>query len=545
MPKNTNLPSETIQEIIALANDMTNVFAPPELIPGCEVLSISDKDQYDTNNGWIEAICGQHNNQRCRWKGKFAGVQVGDYVDVLYFKSAKLFDVLAKGGVGAITPGGGNVWPLAGEANIGATSYATISDGIDALASGAQLIIGEGGYTTDWTGGHAGIPTGADVKGSGVDVTVLADADSYVLEVEGESLVEQLTVSNTTTTGATALLQDTGGNGRYDTVKAKSTATSGTAIGFNIFDGDAVLISCEGEASGGGTNRALYGYDSGTGTTIEVRGGKFTGDVVADQAGCTIHLNGPTITGAVSEANGGSITGHYYNSAGDHIFLDTNDVYPHNDEVGLSARLAGGYAVIDHFETDALNAAWSWAAYSPFVTPGQIDLSIIDSILILSFDTTTASGPRGFMYRTDSITNGFFGFGLTFNNPLASQISGCRMDDGTDNNYVEVLFRKESGGNRLEIISRYRTGGGAVTTTVHQYLYDWPHGLANIRLQNIGTQWSNWTAAVGFSVGSQQAVSFYAFASGLTWTPVNRGFTVDRPGTTPLSFTGPYVDFFF
>ena len=97
-----NLSPETLREIEKLAAEMGQVFSPPEFIPGCEVLSVADKDEYDTDNGWIEAICGQHNNQRCRFKAKFAGVQVGDYVDVLYFKSIQMFEVFAKGGDGNV-----------------------------------------------------------------------------------------------------------------------------------------------------------------------------------------------------------------------------------------------------------------------------------------------------------------------------------------------------------------------------------------------------------------------------------------------------------
>jgi hypothetical protein len=99
---NYNLSPETVREIEKLAAEMGQQFSPPEFIPGCEVLSIADKDEYDTDNGWIEARCGRHNNQRCRWKAKFYNVQVGDYVDVLYFRSIQFFEVFAKGGSGGV-----------------------------------------------------------------------------------------------------------------------------------------------------------------------------------------------------------------------------------------------------------------------------------------------------------------------------------------------------------------------------------------------------------------------------------------------------------
>lgn len=97
------LKPETIKEIESLATEMAGIFTPPELIVGCEVLSVADRDQYAVNNGWIEARVGKHNRQRCRWRGQFANVKVADYVDVLFFASYRLFVVLNQGGTSAVT----------------------------------------------------------------------------------------------------------------------------------------------------------------------------------------------------------------------------------------------------------------------------------------------------------------------------------------------------------------------------------------------------------------------------------------------------------
>lgn len=93
---------ETLQEIIYLANELRGLFSPPELVVGCEVKDITDKNLYATNNGWIEAVVGRHNQQRCRWRG-LTDIQVGDYVDVLYFASYRLFSVFGPGGTAAPT----------------------------------------------------------------------------------------------------------------------------------------------------------------------------------------------------------------------------------------------------------------------------------------------------------------------------------------------------------------------------------------------------------------------------------------------------------
>jgi len=91
------------REIKDLAGVMKARFSPPQYIPGCNVESIADKDEYTTNNGWIEAFCGQHNQQRVRYIGKPASVAVNDTIDVLYFQDTGLFSVYDVGGT-AVAP---------------------------------------------------------------------------------------------------------------------------------------------------------------------------------------------------------------------------------------------------------------------------------------------------------------------------------------------------------------------------------------------------------------------------------------------------------
>jgi hypothetical protein len=54
---------ETPEAIRGLADTMITRFTPPSFVPGCEVKSIADIDEYTTNNGWIEAIVGGDNQQ--------------------------------------------------------------------------------------------------------------------------------------------------------------------------------------------------------------------------------------------------------------------------------------------------------------------------------------------------------------------------------------------------------------------------------------------------------------------------------------------------
>lgn len=231
---------------------------------------------------------------------------------------APVWDESVKDWVPQAVGGGGNVWPKASQANISDTPYTNIDTFFDALLSGVQGIIGEWQTTTDQSGGHANVPTGADVKGSGVGVTILTSADSNgTIVIEGQSLIEQMTVENTDTTNGLCIGSTTGVDARFDTVKCISESASGYNQGFYIFDGNAELINCEAYCAGGGTNDyAVWAYDNGSGTLVTIRKGYFDGDVVADQAGAVIHLDGPTITGNVTEQNSGVITGHYYDSSG-------------------------------------------------------------------------------------------------------------------------------------------------------------------------------------------------------------------------------------
>ena len=111
---------ELSNEIIKLSESLRAKFSPPEFIPGCLVKSVTDVSIYATNNGWIEALCGKHNQQRVRWKSGET-VAVNDFVDVLYFPDRRLFEAYGIGGAGAISAGGA---PAASQAEVDAGTEA-------------------------------------------------------------------------------------------------------------------------------------------------------------------------------------------------------------------------------------------------------------------------------------------------------------------------------------------------------------------------------------------------------------------------------------
>lgn len=260
---------------------------------------------------------------------------------------------------GGALGGGGNVWPKAGEAGISDTQYASIDDFLDGLAAGDQGIIGEGTYNVDHAGGHGVIAASVvGVKGSGIDVTILTDDDTYTIEV-GSDTLEDMTVNNTKSTGGSAIVNSVD-DGQFTRVKATATASSGTARGFYLWNYGAILKDCEGAASGGASNYAIYVSDSGNSPTVEVRGGYFDGDVYATGAGATLHLEGAIITGTITAASSATITGWYFDSnlrlcrANNQSIVHTteintnsNDVYRGNnlsssDFVATIATLPGG-----------------------------------------------------------------------------------------------------------------------------------------------------------------------------------------------------------
>lgn len=91
---------KVIELVSLLADDIAAQFTPPELIVGCEVLDITDINEYAPNNGWIEALVAQHNRQRVRWKSNEV-VEVGGFIDVVFFPGRRLFEAWGLGGASA------------------------------------------------------------------------------------------------------------------------------------------------------------------------------------------------------------------------------------------------------------------------------------------------------------------------------------------------------------------------------------------------------------------------------------------------------------
>lgn len=417
------------------------------------------------------------------------------------------------------------------------TSLATA---VGNLSTGDTLVIHPGTYTlTTGSGGLEITDNNVTIIGIGEVTITSAQADVFTLDLRGDDITLQNLTINWTGTGSGGPIGTDGDNNRLINCKLNKTSGAATlSTGIWQYAGTGLVIQDCYISVTSGTSK--YGYYNSLATaSATIYGGQVggtTGDIFGNESGSTLVLSSPILTNNIISYTG-TKTGGYY-SAGQLFLLPDR-------EIGIAYRFTAGYTTIeDHFDGSALDSAWAWeTGYGSFVTPGQVELGTIPSNLVLS-QTTSSSGPKSFLKRTNNLTGALFGFGLVFNDPADQMYVGCRMDDGTDNNYVESLLRWASATNLVSLISRIRTGGGAVTTTVHFTLTDWPM-YTIVRLQNVGTQWTNWSALGGWGIDGPN-VQIATIGSGLTWTPTGRGLVFFRNSTSPTAtFRGPYVDFEF
>lgn len=99
--------AEVKETIKTLADSMIARFTPPEFWPGCQVVDVTDKDEYTTDNGYIEAIVGPHGQQRVRYQGFPPNAGTSNFfVDVEFFPAYHLYKVFGTGEGGTAKTGG-------------------------------------------------------------------------------------------------------------------------------------------------------------------------------------------------------------------------------------------------------------------------------------------------------------------------------------------------------------------------------------------------------------------------------------------------------
>jgi hypothetical protein len=143
--------------------------------------------------------------------------------------------------------------------------------------------------------------------------------------------------------------------------------------------------------------------------------------------------------------------------AGNILIATGKDIHIAGDEAGLKQRVVDIYqsSITDHFDGSSLDAAWNWASYTGFVTPGNINMTSFPSVLYLNLTGGQSATSRAFAYRST------YGSQISCRcHPALDCRAGLRLDDGSNSNYVELFLEYGSGLMRL----RYRYSVAGVVT---------------------------------------------------------------------------------
>lgn len=120
------------------------------------------------------------------------------------------------------------------------------------------------------------------------------------------------------------------------------------------------------------------------------------------------------------------------------------DILPGGDTAGLFERVNSWQSPTDHLN---VFSGWTWATYVGFGTPNTISLARPSLVQFLSNTIE-----RAFAYvAADTFIAALCGFAI------GNVRTGVRMDDGTNDNYVELWVAPASG--LMELYLRHATGG--------------------------------------------------------------------------------------
>ena len=196
------------------------------------------------------------------------------------------------------------------------------------------------------------------------------------------------------------------------------------------------------------------------------------------------------------------------------------------------ANILEGISYLEDFGDIPPDYAW---AGTPFATP--------PSVWIANHTALSTSGFAGNekVFFCKSVTNELNGaenfyFLPTNNTSSAGQYAGLRIDDGTNDNYVELVVKFQDANPPLLYQVYYRISGGTPTTLTPSRT---PSGscMPDAMMAIVsGTRWTNWQIAE-FFVSSYTIVSIGATTPFFSWTPTRIGF-VGQFGTITSAING-------
>lgn len=345
--------------------------------------------------------------------------------------------------------GGG--WPYNDVHNVGGNArLATVEAALNDAGVGAGDVVELG---QDSTEDAVGLDKAVTVQGVSREFTLTVDNSANGLNISAnDARAENLNVVNTTTAATTYGVYCNATGIVLERVSALVAAGGTTRYGIAVPSSmDATLRDCTGQGTGGGGTNIGLVVDG----TATVYGGEFSGDdySLAIGAAGTVSLYGPRLNGDIF--NSGTITDDsWWFDADGNLKFAAGDVYPAGDLGGLFQRSPNHWRTpTDHFN---VFSGYTWlnsGSYSG--APSTVDVATYPSLLKL---TNSSTGTKHFAYVASAAT--IFYCRLA-KGPIV--FSGIRIDDGTENNYLELGLADDTTG-LVKLQARQRAGGGVTTT---------------------------------------------------------------------------------
>jgi hypothetical protein len=183
--------------------------------------------------------------------------------------------------------------------------------------------------------------------------------------------------------------------------------------------------------------------------------------------------------------------------------------------------------ITEDFTGSSMPSGWSWAG-SPFVTPPTVDYAVVGTLLRARSYT---SAFRSFLFKS---APNLYAYSILCGFEVGTQTgayAGVRLDDGTDNNYVEVVWWNvwSASEPNIRVYLRQRTGGGAVVETeMTNMRQTMPLTFTRLTVVANGTRWSSWQPGVRLD-NQYFRLSGYSTGSTVSWTPSRAGVIFGAP----------------